>query len=283
MRGRETVITTRLEATLSLKMRKTSLCHVDPPLCRDGLALNTVRCLVPGCILTNERLLLGFGGVNPLMAQSILRVKTSCSARTRNVQIPQGANLIKYLLVAEIHLLFWLHKQDSEPPLSVSPQTSLKAFTPRWWYSICYDGHSHLSRGSVRHKLNRAAVIRDLRGCQRRRERGDTWRASSARQRFQPSSCRMKWMTCLALNVSLMGQQVPIWVSSAGRLEGEGEEEKKTSYQEIGNWVRQGITCHSRSKLPCVFPQRRAPHYQLRLFFSGCMLGKRKHDLICFQ
>lgn len=50
----------RLEAMLLQKMR--SLCHVDPLLCSDGLALNTARCLVPGCILRNERLLLGFWG-----------------------------------------------------------------------------------------------------------------------------------------------------------------------------------------------------------------------------
>lgn len=56
------LIAVGFEATLSLKMRETSLCHVDPLLCGDGLALNTVRCLVPGCILTNERLLLGFRG-----------------------------------------------------------------------------------------------------------------------------------------------------------------------------------------------------------------------------
>lgn len=89
-------------------------------------------------------------------------------------------------------------------------------------------------------------------------------------------------MVCLALNASLMGQQVPIGVSSALRLqqkeadrEGEGERKgKKTSYQEIGNWVMQGITCHSRSKLPCVFPQRRPPHYQLRLISQGVLCVK---------
>lgn len=125
-------------------------------------------------------------------------------------------------------------------------------------------------------KLNWTAVIRDLRGCHGQRERG-IHRVFSAQpvadSVFQPhisSSCRMKWMTCLALNVSLMGQQVPIWVSSAGRLEQRRERgEKNTSYQEIGNWVRRGITCHSRSKLPCVFPQRRASHYQLRLISVG--------------
>ena len=62
--------------------------------------------------------------------------------------------------------------------------------------------------------------------------------------------------------------------------EGEG---KKTSYQEIGNWVRQGITCHSRSKLPCVFPQRRALIIDSDLFLWAYILCKRKHDLICFQ
>lgn len=109
--------------------------------------------------------------------------------------------------------------------------------------------------------------------------------SACSRQRFQTHtsfSGRMKWMACLALNVSLMGQQVPIWVSSAPRLEQErgakGKIEggkKPPSYQEIGNWVRQGITCHSRSKLQCVFPQRRAPHYQLRLISQGvhCVKG----------
>lgn len=46
-------------------MQDTAKNTIAPPLpcvCVDGSALNTVRCLVPGYILTNERLLLGFGG-----------------------------------------------------------------------------------------------------------------------------------------------------------------------------------------------------------------------------
>lgn len=66
--------------------------------------------------------------------------------------------------------------------------------------------------------------------------------------------------------------------------EEERERGKKTSYQEIGNWVRRGITCHSRSKLLCVFPQRRAPHYEHRLtVFLRAFTCKRKHDLICLE
>lgn len=82
------------------------------------------------------------------------------------------------------------------------------------------------------------------------------------------------------LNVSLIGQRVPISVSSAGRLE---EWKKKTSYREIGNWVRRGITCYSRSKLPLGLPQRRAPHYQPRLISLGVWFIKWKNDLISVQ
>lgn len=55
--------------------------HVDPLLCCDGLAQNTVHCLFPGYILTNERLLLGFGGQSTY-GESIPRVKTNCTARS---------------------------------------------------------------------------------------------------------------------------------------------------------------------------------------------------------
>ncbi len=106
-RGREVeiVIAVRLEATLSLKMRKTSLCHVDPLLCRDGLALNTVRCLVPGCILTNERLLLGFGGqstygaANSESKNKLLCKNPKCANTT-------GSKFNQLSLVAEIQLPF---------------------------------------------------------------------------------------------------------------------------------------------------------------------------------
>lgn len=165
------MITTGLEATLSLKMRETSLCHADPLLCSDGLALNTVRCLVPGCILTNERLLLGFGGqstysaVNSESKNKLLCKNPKCANTT-------GSKFNQLSLVAGIQLPFdYKNKWNPSPWLSASPQTSLKAFTPRWWYSIHYDGHSHLSRSFVRHKPNWAAVIRDLRGCHRQRER----------------------------------------------------------------------------------------------------------------
>ena len=60
-------ITTTFKDTLSLNMRNTSLfffvcvsfCHV---VWAEGMALNTVCCLVLGCVVTNERPLLGFGG-----------------------------------------------------------------------------------------------------------------------------------------------------------------------------------------------------------------------------
>lgn len=169
----ETTITMRLEATLPLKMRKTTLCHVDPLLCNDRLALNTVRCLVPGCILTNERLLLGFGGqstygaVNSESKNKLLCKNPKCANTT-------GSKFNQLSLVAEIQLPFdYINKWNPlSMSLSLSPQTSLKAFTPRWWYSICYDDHFHLSHSSVRHKLNWTAVIRDLRDCHWQRERG---------------------------------------------------------------------------------------------------------------
>lgn len=79
-----------------------------------------------------------------------------------------------------------------------------------------------------------AAVIRDLRSCHRQSEKRQSFLGSSrTRQHSQPhipSSCRMKWMTCLALNVSLIGQQVPIWVSSAGRLEQRRARERKKKH-----------------------------------------------------
>lgn len=57
----------------------------------------------------------------------------------------------------------------------------------------------------------------------------------------------------------------------------------RTPYLEIGNWVRQGITCHSRSKLLLVFPQRTLPSLSTQTDFSGRVCRKRKHDLMCFQ
>lgn len=170
--------TTRWKATLSLKMKKTSLCHVGPLLCSDGLALNTVRCLVPGCILTNERLLLGFegqstyGAVNSEGKNKLLCKNPKC-ANTTGSKFNQLSWLQKY------SCLHYTNKWSPSPCLFAAPQTSLKAFTPRWWYSIYYDGYSHLSRSSVRHKLNWAAVIRDLRGCHWQRD-GGTHRVSSA-------------------------------------------------------------------------------------------------------
>lgn len=168
----ENVIATRLDATLSLKMRKTSLCHVDPLLCSDGLTVNTVRCLVPGCILTNERLLLGFGGqstygaVNSESKNKLLCKNPKCANTT-------GSKFNQLSLVAAIQLPYTQTTNWKPSPCLVpSPQASLKASTPRWWYSIYYDGHFHLSRSSVRHKLNCAAVIRDLGGCHRQGERG---------------------------------------------------------------------------------------------------------------
>lgn len=68
------------------------------------------------------------------------------------------------------------------------------------------------------------------------------------------------------LSVSFIGRHVPVSVSPAGRLEGR---RKNTSYREIGNWVRRGITCYSRSKLPLGRPQRRAPRYQPILTSPG--------------
>lgn len=114
----EAVITTRLEATLSLKTRKTSLCHVDPPLCCDGLALNTVRCLVPGCILTNERLLLGFGGqstyaaVNSESKNKLLCKNPKCANTT-------GSKLNQLSLFAEIQLPFFFYYRNKWNPLGV--------------------------------------------------------------------------------------------------------------------------------------------------------------------
>lgn len=154
------------------RLRWGGLCHVDPLLWSDGLALNSVRCLVPGCILTNERLLLGFGGqstygaVNSESKKKLLRENLKCANTT-------GSKFNQLSLVAELQLLFaYTNKWNPSRCLFPPPWTSLKAVIPRWWYSICYDGHSHLSRSPVRHKLNWAAVIRDLRGCHRRRERG---------------------------------------------------------------------------------------------------------------
>lgn len=177
-------------------------------------------------------------GVNPLKAQSIQRVKTSCSARNPKCANTTRSKFNQLSLVAEVQLPFdCTNKRNHSPCFFGSPQTSVRAFAPRWWYSIYYDGHSHLSRGSVPHKLNWAAVIRDLRGCHQERERKLEkegylkFPEHSLQQTAWPTShthpsCRMKWMTCLALNVSLMGQQVPIWVSCAGRLERRRERER---------------------------------------------------------
>lgn len=124
----ETMITTMSKATLSLKMRKTSLCHVGPLLCRDGLALNTVRCLVPGCILTNERLLLGFegqstyGAVNSEGKNKLLCKNPKCANTT-------GSKFNQLSLVAEIQLPFHCtNKWSPSPCLFASPQNEPKSF-----------------------------------------------------------------------------------------------------------------------------------------------------------
>lgn len=83
----------KFEATSSFKTWKTSLCLAIPLLWSDGLALNTIHCLVCRLMKDNCWVL----GVNPLMAQSILWVKKAALQETRNVQIPQGVNLINYL------------------------------------------------------------------------------------------------------------------------------------------------------------------------------------------
>lgn len=126
----ETTITMRLEATLPLKMRKTTLCHVDPLLCNDRLALNTVSCLVPGCILTNERLLLGFGGqstygaVNSESKNKLLCKNPKCANTT-------GSKFNQLSLVAEIQLPFdYINKWN---PLSMS--LSLSSNKPKSFYT----------------------------------------------------------------------------------------------------------------------------------------------------
>lgn len=117
----ETMFTTRLEVTLSLRMRKTSLCHVDPLLWSDGLALNTVRCLVPGCILTNERLLLGFGGQSTYGAvKSESKNKLLC--KNPKCANTTGRKLNQLSLVAEIQLPFdYTNKWNPSPCLFLSP------------------------------------------------------------------------------------------------------------------------------------------------------------------
>lgn len=132
----ETMITVRLKAMLSLRMRKTSLCHVDPLLYSDGLALNTVRCCPPGCILNSVL------RVNPLLLNS---------------------------------------ENKNTSPFSFSrPLTSPHAFTPRWRYSICYDGHTHLSRSSVLHKRTEQLRSDISEVVTSQNERRDTYRVPSA-------------------------------------------------------------------------------------------------------
>lgn len=76
-----------------------------PPLCSDGSALNTVRCLVPGCILTNERLLLGFGGQSTYGAvDSESKNKPLCeNPKCANTT---GSKFNQLSLVAEVQLPF---------------------------------------------------------------------------------------------------------------------------------------------------------------------------------
>lgn len=121
------MITTRLEAMLSFRTRKTSLCCDDPLLYSDGLALNTVRCLVPGCILTNERLLLGCGGqstygtVNSESKNTLLCKNLKCANTT-------GSKFNQLSLVAELQLAFdYTNKWNSSSCLSLS-SNQLKSF-----------------------------------------------------------------------------------------------------------------------------------------------------------
>lgn len=88
---------------LSPKTRKTSLYRGDPVWHGDGLSPNAVHCLVPGCILTNERLLLGFGGqstygtVNSESKNKLLCKNPKCANTT-------GSKFNQLSLVAETQL-----------------------------------------------------------------------------------------------------------------------------------------------------------------------------------
>lgn len=65
------------------------------------------------------------------MAQSILRVKTSCTARTRNVQIPQGANIINYLWLQRCSWLSdFTNKRSPSPCLCPLLEQALKPLHP---------------------------------------------------------------------------------------------------------------------------------------------------------
>lgn len=98
-------------------------------------------------------------GVNPLMVHSIRRKKnkkqkTSSSARTEMWKYHRK-HIWSTIFVCTNTAAFCLHKQEKHfaACLYLSPQTCLNAFTPRWWYSICYDGRSHLSRRSAPRRL----------------------------------------------------------------------------------------------------------------------------------
>lgn len=212
-----------------------------------------------------------YGAVNSESKNKLLCKNLKCANTT-------GSKFNQVSLVAEIQLPF---DYTNKPPLHVSSNKSKSFYTQVMILYLLWRPLSFVTRLCPTQTQLSSCDQRSQRLSPAERKEGymESFLSSAcSRQHFQPhisSSYRMKWMTCLALNVSLMGQQVPIWVSSAGRLEQRREREKKTSYQEIGNWVRQGITCHSRSKLLCVFPQRRAPHYQLRLISQGvyCVKG----------
>lgn len=159
-----------------------------------------------------------------------------------------------------------------------------KSFYTRWWYSIHYDGHSHLSRRSVRHKPNWAAEITDLRGCHRHRERQI--------KVFLHIVC--VWKALLTQHVVLLhnemddtlgykyifnGTASSICVNCAGRFCTRYKREKTHFIRGSGSGSSKEFTCHPKSKLPCVFPP---PRYQLQVYFSLSTLSKNKHDLICF-
>lgn len=147
---------------------------------------------------------------------------------------------------------------------------SLKAFTPRWWYSIYYDGHSHLSRCSVRHKLDWAAVIRDLRGCHQRREKGIHRVSAFLTFTYPPLAEWNGWHV-----LSLMGQQVPIWVSSAGRLAQRRERGKKHLIRRLG--IGSGKELHAILDQSCrVYFLKEGPSLSTQTYFSGriyCVKG----------
>lgn len=91
-------------------------------------------------------------GVNPLIVNSANKNKLLC--KNLKCENTTGSKFNQLSLVAEVQLPFvCTNKRNTSPCSFSSPLTSLNAFTPRWRYSICYDGHSHLSRSSVRDKL----------------------------------------------------------------------------------------------------------------------------------